>query len=819
MRRGILMPPNQKHHTRELTRIEQLLDTYNFKEALQAVETLEHRDDLSPSDRLTCHLLKSRLLNTLGRYEETLRLTETILKESQSWKTRLHKVDALIARAEALGFLGRFEEGLDAIKQGEHELAPLARNQPAEVPQRTAALLCWKGFNYGWKGELGQALEYAQQSLALREKLGHKKEIADSLVWIGWIYSWKGEVDRVLEYGQQGLALAEELGHKPLIIWSLQLIGWSYNGKGERDRALEYCQQSLALAEELGHKLAIVWSLNIIGWSYIWKGELDRAMEYGQQGLALAKEFSNKLVIASFLESIGRIYYLKGELDRAEEHWQQELALAEELGHKLGIAWSLLSIGWSYSAKGELDQALEHWQQCLTLAKELGHKLAIAGALNNIGYTYWMKGELGRALEHGQQSLALYEEQGNKLATANVRDTIGVIYHQKGELEQAVAHLEQSLALAEELGANFNTAYILFHLISVTLDMASLDRARRYLQRLQQLNEQVPDNTFISQLWRVAEALVLKTSTRARHRVKAEELLEQVAEEEVVDPEVTVAALLHLCDLLLAELRVSGDPEVLGEVQAHVTRLREIAQQQHSHWVLAETYVLQAKLALVKLDVQRARRFLEQAQRLAEDRGLQRLAMRISTEHDALLDQLGQWEDYIDRNASLAERAELAHLEEQVVRMVRRRVGALLELPQEEPELLLIVGADSGLNVFSKSFRPDRPLAEHLIAGFLTAINALVRDAFAATGSIERIKHQEHTLLLKAVEPFLVSYVFQGPSYFALKKLDQFVKALQASSKVWKTLTEALQTRRFVVEGGPLEALVSEMFLTPTEGH
>ncbi|MFQ5820735.1 MAG: hypothetical protein ACE5I5_12155, partial [Candidatus Heimdallarchaeota archaeon] len=107
---------------------------------------------------------------------------------------------------------------------------------------------------------------------------------------------------------------------------------------------------------------------------------------------------------------------------------------------------------------------------------------------------------------------------------------------------------------------------------------------------------------------------------------------------------------------------------------------------------------------------------------------------------------------------------------------------------------------------------------EQLIAGFLTAINALVRDAFAASGSIERIKHQEHTLLLKAVEPFLVSYVFQGPSYFALKKLDQFTEALQASPKVWQALTEALQTRRFVAEGGPVEALVMEMFLTPAEG-
>ena len=62
-----------------------------------------------------------------------------------------------------------------------------------------------------------------------------------------------------------------------------------------------------------------------------------------------------------------------------------------------------------------------------------------------------------------------------------------------------------------------------------------------------------------------------------------------------------------------------------------------------------------------------------------------------------------------------------------------------------------------------------------------------------------------------------MSYVFQGPSYFALQKLDQFTEALQASTKVWRALTEALQTRRFIAEGSPVEALVAEMFPAPVE--
>ena len=89
---------------------------------------------------------------------------------------------------------------------------------------------------------------------------------------------------------------------------------------------------------------------------------------------------------------------------------------------------------------------------------------------------------------------------------------------------------------------------------------------------------------------------------------------EQVVEEEVAWHEIKVLALLNLCDLLLRELRISGDREILIEIQQHVHRLQEIAKTQYSHRVLAETYVLQAKLALIDLEVSRARQLLNQAQ-------------------------------------------------------------------------------------------------------------------------------------------------------------------------------------------------------------
>jgi hypothetical protein len=96
----------------------------------------------------------------------------------------------------------------------------------------------------------------------------------------------------------------------------------------------------------------------------------------------------------------------------------------------------------------------------------------------------------------------------------------------------------------------------------------------------------------------------------------------------------------------------------------------------------------------------------------------------------------------------------------------------------------------------------------------LTAINARGQDALAASG-IERIKYADYILLLQPVEPFLVCYVFQGPSYFALQKLTRFTGTLPTKTAAWETLIEALHGGRVPrgVDINPeLDGLVTEIF-------
>ncbi|MFQ5976777.1 MAG: tetratricopeptide repeat protein [Candidatus Heimdallarchaeota archaeon] len=457
------------------------------------------------------------------------------------------------------------------------------------------------------------------------------------------------------------------------------------------------------------------------------------------------------------------------------------------------MAISRGNIGLLYMVKGDLNQALEYYQESLTDFEEIGVKTSIAAVLNNMGIMYMWKGDLDLALESYEQSLAIVEELGNQDRIAGTLGNIGEIHYQNGNLAQALAHFEQALTMkiSKGIANNLVIAGILLQLVSVTIAMNSQEQAEQYLQQLQQISAQ-DENKVISQQYRAASALVLKTSPQARKRVRAEELLKQITEEEVVDHELTVLALLNLCDLLLGELRISNDPEMLGELEALVNRLLEIANESASHWLFAEAYMLKSNLALLNLDTRGARRFLTQAQLIAEEKGLQRLAMKISNDHDALLSQESHWESETTRESSLKERLELTHLEGLVDNMVHKRAVDVPEPSAEEPVMILIV-AKGGLSMFSTMFVPEAQLNEQLIGGFLTAINSFGNEVFGGE-RIDRIMYQEHVLAMKPLESMMFVYVFKGQSYSALRKLDRFMEIVQASSLVWKGLTHTLQT-------------------------
>jgi hypothetical protein len=151
-----------------------------------------------------------------------------------------------------------------------------------------------------------------------------------------------------------------------------------------------------------------------------------------------------------------------------------------------------------------------------------------------------------------------------------------------------------------------------------------------------------------------------------------------------------------------------------------------------------------------------------------------------------------------------------------VVRMIDRRTVEIPKLQEEEPVLLIVV-YEGGVTVFSKKFSQKEMIDEMFVGGFLTAIDAFMHQTFATGGSIERIQHQEYTLLLKVENPLLFCYVFKGQSFTAIQKLDKIIQELKKSDTIWNSLVTNHGEQLTEAERSLLDDLADQIFLLEDE--
>jgi len=508
----------------------------------------------------------------------------------------------------------------------------------------------------------------------------------------------------------------------------------------------------------------------------------------------------------------GKAFLFQGNVNLALECAKKSLELRENVGNKRKLAESLYLMGLIYvTLKRDLDCALMYAKRSQTLAKEINHQYIISRNLQALGVIYLLKGEYRKALKYTEQSLAIAEKIGNIHITSQNLNNIAIIFMHQGDFDKALTYLEPSLEIAKEIGNIWSISFTTGSIIETLVFKGDIERAQRYLEQLEEINNK-EDNKIINFLYRYDKAIVLKTSSRIHNRAKAEELFKQIVQDEMIYADITIYALLNLCELLLDELSTTNEIEVLNELENFITQLSDIAEKTNSFWVLAETYVLQAKLALITLDLKDARRLLTQAQKIAEKQGMHRLAAKISIEHDELLQKLNIWNDLKESKENLSKRIQLAKLSDQIENMIVKRREEGLEISEEEPFTLIII-TEGGTSLFSHSFIKEKPFESHLFSGFLTTMDYFIREMFAER--FDRAKFGEYTLLIKSIPPFFVSYIFKGDSYYALQKINYFIDHIQKEESIWQNLMKSYQINKIlhIKEIPLLESLITDIFI------
>ncbi len=522
-------------------------------------------------------------------------------------------------------------------------------------------------------------------------------------------------------------------------------------------------------------------------------GEYDKALLIANGVMDELKGIDNKILsIRGIIAKVYPLFRLAKNQDALDVISEGEIiinSLNDEQREilKEDIAALMNTKGVVSLLKGKLDIALDCLQNSLILREEIGNQLNIATSLNNIGLVYQAKGELVIALDHHQRSLTISTKIGNKYHIATSLNNIGAIFNSQGDHDAALENFHKSVALREEIGNDVYTSGTIYRIILTYIDKNDLEKARIYLEKIALLNQKI-ENAYIDLLERLAESMILKNSGRSMFKIDAQRKLEEIIDEEIIDFRLTIFAMINLSELLLEELKFYGEKEVMKEVQNLSEKISDIAREQTAYNILAESFVIQSKIALLNMNTTKAKSLLAKAQLIADEKGFKRLAEKISFEHDKLLDKLDQWNDYIGKNASFAERIEFIEFEKLINDVIHQKFNQFSLSTNEDPVMLLIID-EGGLPRFTKKFISDNTIHENLIGSFLSAINSFGKEAFSSNLPFERMKHHDFSIVMKLEKPLLFCYVFKGQSYSATQKITTIAESVKAKlHEIWDQL-------------------------------
>jgi len=462
-----------------------------------------------------------------------------------------------------------------------------------------------------------------------------------------------------VEYRDKGFVLNRELN----MILLFEIFD-SYSRINDSDKAVEHLQNAIDFAAKNKNEYWKSYFLQFIGRQYWISGEFDLFHEFTLKSREISEKIGNIRGIGSAHHNLGMYYNSIGDWKRGLEHSLKafDILSKDGLGEKsTTIARLLNNIGVCYYNQGEFDKALTHYDMAIEHNTKMGEETLVHLNHNNKAIIHRERGELDIALKIYEEISQYSKRRGFKEMLSKSIWNISSVYQAKGLFNKAHDKLEETLKLLDEIGNTTDINSALYSLVLLSVKFDKLQLAKEYFAEFEKRADKAEYKITKQQIM-LAEAAILARSSVARDRVRAEVIYDQLLKEQLVY-NVHLGIIFHLCELLLSELKESSDERILVKLQKYVNKMIELSTKNHISALLVESLWFKAQLSLLNLDFEKAKELLSQALNLAEEKGLNRLSLKIMKSKEQLVQQLVELEDLEKESPTISKRMETIKIE------------------------------------------------------------------------------------------------------------------------------------------------------------
>ena len=298
---------------------------------------------------------------------------------------------------------------------------------------------------------LAGAYEVSLEVRAAATELDRKRIAAERLLVEGSKLMRTGSTQQAVEEAEQALALWRELRDRYWEAHTLNLLGIAYKDLGRNDRAIEYYEQALQIRREVKDRAGEGSVLNNLAIAYNNLSRYEKAIEYYEQALQIRREVKASAAVGQTLTNLAVIYFNLGRSEKAIEYAEQALQINRETKDRYGEGITLDLLGSSYGALGRHEKAIEYFEQGLAIARELKARQVEGEILRLLGSADRNLGHYEKAIEYYEQSLQISREVKDRYGEGHTLGSLGTAYDYLGRFEKAIEYHEQSLAIVREV--------------------------------------------------------------------------------------------------------------------------------------------------------------------------------------------------------------------------------------------------------------------------------------------------------------------------------------------------------------------------------
>jgi tetratricopeptide (TPR) repeat protein len=368
--------------------------------------------------------------------------------------------------------LGKYETAFDVIRKGDqvNEFLTLRGNYqikvelyqqlveglPDQKDWRYTTSLTSLGNAYYFLGRYQDAIAFQKQSLAIKRKIGDRREEATSLIGLGNAYRSLGHYEDAIAFHEQALAIKRDIGDRGGEATSLIGLGNAYKSLGRYEEAIAVYEQALAIFREIGDRGGEAGSLVNLGNAYKSLGRYEEAIAFYEQPLAICRDIGDRGKEATSLGNLGAAYDSLGRYEEAIAFHEQALAIKRDIGDRGGEANSLNNLGNAYKSLGRYEEAIAFHEQSLAITRDIGDRGGEATSLNGLGNAYQYLGRYEEAIAFHEQSLAITRDIGDRGGEANSLFNLGLSYQKVGRIKEGFAAYQQAVVIYQELDLPLN---------------------------------------------------------------------------------------------------------------------------------------------------------------------------------------------------------------------------------------------------------------------------------------------------------------------------------------------------------------------------